>query len=167
MDNEKIKFPKVSKSIEDFILDEDGNITRNRLVAIGTMIVLMSLLTGLEVLAKHGSHRSHSSHESHSSTAYIRNHTNHASHSDHYSHSSHASHSSHTSHSNTASHSNSIYSAEGDVAYGPAVSDIPGVNVPQSNEQLVINNGMVMAIPTVPAAPQMPATSTAQDIKEL
>ena len=55
-------------------------------------------------------------------------HISHSNHDSHGSHSSHASHSSHTSHQNDAYHSNSLYSAEGDVAYGPTIWSVPGVN---------------------------------------
>jgi hypothetical protein len=122
MDEKEFKFPTIKKSIEDFIEDEDGNITRSKLVVIGTMIMVMSIMLSIDGYTKHGSHGSHSSH---SSTSYVRSHTSHESHSNH---GSHASHASHTSHSNTASHSNSLYSAEGDVSYGPSVSSIPSVH---------------------------------------
>jgi len=134
MKENDFKFPKIDKALTDFLNDEDGNIARNKLVSIGSLILLMSILSIDSVFAhgSHSSHSSHSSHKSHSSTAYIRDHTNHGSHSDHSSHSdhgSHSSHSSHTSHSNTSSHSNSLYSDEGDVTYGPKVSEIPKVTV--------------------------------------
>jgi len=116
-------FPTIRRSLESFIEDEEGNIPRNKLLAIGTVIVVMSLVFGSETLAAHGSHSSHSSHASHASTSY---HRSHSSHSDH---GSHASHGSHTSHSNTAIHSNSNYSAAGD--YGtplaPTAKSIAGV----------------------------------------
>lgn len=143
MKENDFKFPKVEKALTDFLNDEDGNIARNKLVSIGSLIMLMSLLSIDSVFAhgSHSSHSSHSSHKSHSSTAYIRDHTNHGSHSDHSSHSdhgSHSSHSSHTSHSNTSSHSNSLYSDEGDVTYGPKVSEIPKVTVlPIENNEIM------------------------------
>ena len=115
MDNEKKKFPGLKKTIDDFIEDDDGNITRDRLVSVGAMVMVMGILMGMSADAGHGSHQSHSS------VSYIRGH------SDHSDHGSHTSHDSHTSHSNTASHSNSLYSAEGDVSYGPSVSSIPSV----------------------------------------
>lgn len=119
-------FPSIKHSIADLIDDEDGNITRGKLLAIGTFIVLMSTLFCSETLAAHGSHSSHSSHSSHASTSY---HRSHSSHSQHGSHDSHSSHGSHTSHSNTATHSNSNYSARGDlgVAAAPTTSEIIGV----------------------------------------
>ena len=50
------KFPKIKKSIEDFIYEEEGNIPRNKVVALGTMILVMSLLMYDEVFAGHRSH---------------------------------------------------------------------------------------------------------------
>lgn len=163
---DKYKFPSIHKTIDDFINDEDGNITRSQLVTIGAMILVMSIMSSIDAYAKHGSHRSHGSHGSHSSTSYIRSHTNHGSHSDH---GSHESHSSHTSHSNTASHSNSLYSAEGDVSYGPSVSSIPSVtsgsqsNSPYTVEGVITRNmeseSLANAVlPIVPNAPDVPST---------
>lgn len=139
-DNDLI-FPKVNKALTDFLNDEDGNISRKRLVSIGSFILLMSIMNYDAVLA-HGSHVSHSSHESHSSTSYIRDHTNHSSHSDH---GSHSSHNSHTSHSNTASHSNSAYSSEGDVEYAPSISEIPEYSISP------IENGSVIDLSATPS----------------
>ena len=163
---EKYRFPSIQKTIDDFINDDDGNITRQQLVTIGAMILVMSIMSSIDAYAKHGSHRSHSSHTSHSSTSYIRSHTDHGSHSDH---GSHDSHSSHTSHSNTASHSNSLYSAEGDVSYGPSVSSIPSVTSgSQSNTPYTVAGEVTRsmdsealantALPLVPSAPDVPAT---------
>lgn len=151
MNEKDYKFPKIKKSIETFIDDQDGNITRSKLVTIGAMVVLMSMFATMDAYA---AHRSHSSHESHSSTSYIRSHTNHGSHFDH---GSHSSHSSHTSHSNTAFHSNSLYSSEGDVSYGPSVSKISTVNTtPQGNADFsssAQSNTLDMSIPAIPDAP--------------
>ena len=101
MDKEN-RFPKVVKSIENYLTDEEGNITRNKIVTVGSLAIILSMIYSMDVLARHGSHKSHSSHSSHSSTSYIRTHTNHVSHSDHHSHSSHT--------SSTSNHS-SNYSA--------------------------------------------------------
>lgn len=133
-------FPKVKRSIENLIEDEEGNIPTHRLLAIGTIIVLMSNFLAIESFAKHSSHKSHSSHSSHVSGS-------HGSHNNHGSHESHVSHGSHTSHSNTASHSNSNYSAAGD--YGtpkaPAASSITGIKVP------TISSTADVVLPTVNA----------------
>lgn len=172
MDN--YKFPSIKKTIDDFINDDDGNITRNQLVTIGAMILVMSIMSGIDAYAKHGSHRSHGSHGSHSSTSYIRDHSNHASHSDH---GSHESHSSHTSHSNTASHSNSLYSAEGDVSYGPSVSSIPSVTSgSQSNSSFIVDEAVTRNMdsealadamfPKVPNVPDVPATIGAEAFQD-
>lgn len=140
-DNDLI-FPKVNKALTDFLNDEDGNISRKRLVSIGSFILLMSIINFDTVFA-HRSHASHTSHSSHSSTSYIRDHTNHSSHSDH---GSHSSHNSHTSHSNTTSHSNSAYSTEGDVEYAPSISEIPEYSISP------IENGSVIDLSTAPLA---------------
>ena len=66
-------FPTIKKSLDDFIYDEEGNITRNKIVTIGTLVMIMSLLMYDEIFA---GHRSHSSHGSHSSNT----HSNHGSH---------------------------------------------------------------------------------------
>ena len=146
-------FPSFAKSIESLIEDEEGNIPGNKLLMLGTMVIILGSLLSSEVFAAHRSHSSHSSHSSHRSSSHSShgshssheshsnhgshsNHSNHGSHSSHGSHSnhsnhgSHSSHQSHTSHSNTVSHSNSLYSAEGDVTYSaPAASEVPGIAV--------------------------------------
>lgn len=57
-------FPEIKKSIEDFIYEEEGNITRNKVIAMGTMMLILSLMMYDEVFAAHRSHSSHSSHAS-------------------------------------------------------------------------------------------------------
>ena len=43
-------FPEIKKSIEDFIYEEEGNITRNKVIAMGTMMLILSLMMYDEVL---------------------------------------------------------------------------------------------------------------------
>lgn len=158
-------FPQIKKTIDDFISDEDGNITRSKLVTIGTMVLLMSVMAGIDVYA---THRSHSSHTSHSSTSYIRDHGNHGSHGSHSNHSNHSSHSSHTSHSNIATHSNSLYSAEGDVQYAPLVENIPGVSsVPQSNSPYIdsaLGGNLGKTLPTISGLKTIPKVEEIDDV---
>ena len=117
-------FPQIVKNIENLIEDEEGNIPGNKLLILGTMVIILGNMFAMDILAGHSSHRSHSSHSSHGSHSS----GSHGNHGNHGSHESHVSHQSHTSHSNTASHSNSLYSAEGDVTYSaPDVANIPGV----------------------------------------
>lgn len=99
MKNEII--PKIKHSIEDFLFEEEGNITRNKILTVGSMMILMGIVLSTEVFAGHSSHKSHSSHSSHSSGSS-------GGHSSHVSHSSHTSSAStHSSHGNTAAtHSN-------------------------------------------------------------
>lgn len=161
-------FPKLMKNIGDLIEDEEGNIPGNKLLMLGTMIIVLGNMLTMEAFAAHGSHRSHSSHRSSS-------HGNHSNHSNHGSHDSHVSHQSHTSHSNTSSHSNSLYSAEGDVTYSaPSASKVPGIAappvavtkdtfvLPEVNQNIELPNGT----PTSSILPALgvPATSVGTKI---
>lgn len=133
-------FPKLQKGIETLIEDEEGNIPGNKLLMLGTMVIILGSLFSTEAFAGHRSHSSHRSHTSHSSGSSGGGHGSHVSHESHQSHSSavdshsnhsnHASHASHTSHSSTGAHSNSRFSAEGDVSYGPSASAIKGISTP-------------------------------------
>lgn len=154
MKNKKdFEFPKFQKSITDFMNDEDGNISRGKLLSVSTMIVLLGTIFAMNVSAKHGSHGSHSSH---SSTSFRRNHSN--SHSSH--NNFHSSHSSHTSHSNTVAHSNSNYSAGGDYYTDPApkasVINESAIKVPVKNDFSMPVPDPNVTIPVVPSVSNMP-----------
>ena len=82
------QFPEIQKSIQHYLYEEEGNITRNKLLMVGSLAVVMSVLFAMDASAAHGSHGSHGSHSSHSS-------------------SSHASHASHESHVSSTTHSSS------------------------------------------------------------
>ena len=70
-------FPEIKKEVKDFLSEEEGNISRSKILTIGSLIVMMSVLLMDEVFAAHsshyssghGSHVSHASHESHASHA--------------------------------------------------------------------------------------------------
>ena len=137
MDN--FQFPHIAESIDQFLNDEEGSIPRNKILTVGSMIIILGVLMAGEAFAGHRSHSSHRSHQSHSSGS-GGGHESHVSHQSHESHSSsvdrhsnhnnHSNHISHTSHSNTGAHSNSRYSTEGDVVYGPSASSIDGITAP-------------------------------------
>ncbi|MCR5166804.1 MAG: His-Xaa-Ser repeat protein HxsA3 [Oscillospiraceae bacterium] len=112
MDEKKGVFPEIKKSICDFITEEEGSISRNKVIAIGALMLVMSTLMVTHVYAGHSSHRSHSSHSSHSSGSGGGGHGSHESHVSHSSHTSSTSHNSHSSnsHSNHSSHSNNTHS---------------------------------------------------------
>jgi len=146
-------FPKFQKSIENLIEDEEGNIPGKKLLVLGTMMVVLGTLLNMDAFAVHSSHSVHGSHDSHTSHA-SGSEGSQGSQDTHTNHSSHESHVSHTSHSNTSSHSNSLYSAEGDVTYSaPAASDISGVEaapvavaadtfkLPDVNQNIEVPNG--------------------------
>ena len=80
-------FPTIKKSLSSYLSDEEGNITRNKIITVGSLAIIMSIIYSMDVFARHSSHRSHSSHSSHSSGRG----------GGHYSHVSHVSHSSHIS----------------------------------------------------------------------
>lgn len=102
------QFPEIQKSIQNYLYEEEGNITRNKLLMVGSLAVLMSVLFALDASAGHSSHRSHSSHSSHSSGSHSSGHSSHTSHQSHTSSTTHSSHASstHSSHGSSAAHSN-------------------------------------------------------------
>ena len=102
--------PQVRNSIEQFLYEEEGKITRNKVLTVGSMMLIMGLLFATDVFADHSSHSSHSSHKSHSSHGSGSSGGGHGSHESHVSHGSHQSHSSgdgHSSHSSGTSASGS------------------------------------------------------------
>lgn len=74
-------FPDIPKSISDYLYEEEGNITRNKLLMVGSLSVVLSVLFALEADAGHGSHKSHKSHTSHSSGLHTQTDNSHSSHS--------------------------------------------------------------------------------------
>lgn len=147
-------FPKLERSLEDFLYEEEGNITRNKMVMVGSLVLVLSLLMYDEVFAGHRSHSSHSSHRSHSSGSG----GGHGSHSSHESHTSHvsgvtygthsnvATHGSHSNHANHASHSSESHYNNADASTGLhsntsvitpdeliSVADVSGILTPQNN----------------------------------
>ena len=93
IENNKL-IPKIHRKISDFLYEEEGNISRGKILTIGSLLLITGIIFSGEIFGAHSSHRSHSSHSSHKS------HSSHSSHSSgsHYSHSSHSN--SHSSHSN-------------------------------------------------------------------
>lgn len=139
MNNVEEMFPKFKKNISDLIEDEEGNIPGNKLLMLGTMIVVLGSMMQMDaVQAVHGSHKSHTSHSSHGS------------HGDHGSHSSHISRSNHSNHSNHASHSNGTsgtYTGSGSFAGGSS------------------SNSDASAAASVPTIKSAPATANADTFK--
>ena len=129
-------FPHIKKSIEDFVSDQEGNIPRNKVLTIGSMMLILSVLLADDAFAKHRSHSSHRSHKSHRSGGHV-SHFSHKSgttHSNHSSHSNHSNHSSHSSHSNThASHSNT-HSSHSNAA--PTLSALNAIKTPVNDTSL-------------------------------
>mgnify|MGYP001034554964 CR=1 FL=1 len=108
------KLNPIFQSISDFLYEEEANIDRKKIISIGTLLCLATILMATDVMAKHSSHRSHSSHSSHSSGGSSYHSSSHGSHQSHISHTSHESsqlHSSHASGSSTHSAHSSHSSA--------------------------------------------------------
>lgn len=63
------KFPELGHHIEQFLLEEEGTIPQNKLVAIGAFIMIFGIVLAQDLFASHRSHASHSSHSSHASHA--------------------------------------------------------------------------------------------------
>ena len=129
MDKDNI-FPTIKKGLEDFIQEEEGNISRSKVAMIGSrMVILGVMLADGSVYAAHRSHSSHSSHRSHSSHSSHRS----GSHSSHSSHSS-GSHSSHSSHSSGShsSHSSGSHSS----GSGKLNVSLPKMQTPQSTPDM-------------------------------
>ncbi len=105
-------FPHINESIENFLFDEEGNIPRSKIIAIGSMLVVMGILMTEDIYAAHRSHSTHRTHSSHRNNGHTTHysHTTHSSHvsSTHSTHSNHSTHSTHANHASHASHSNSV-----------------------------------------------------------
>lgn len=144
MNNVEEMFPKFKKNISDLIEDEEGNIPGNKLLMLGTMIVVLGSMMQMDaVQAVHGSHKSHVSHSSHGSGSS-------GGHGDHGSHTSHTSRANHSNHSNHASHSNGTSGAyNGSGSFGEGSS----------------SNSAASAAASVPTIKSAPATANADTFK--
>lgn len=177
MNNVEEMFPKFKKNISDLIEDEEGNIPGNKLLMLGTMIVVLGSMMQMDaVQAVHGSHKSHASHQSGSSGSH--GNANHSSHRSHSSHSSHSNHSNHASHSNGTSgtytgsgsfaggsSSNSAASAAASVLTiksAPATANADTFKLAGINQTIQLPNGTPAssAIPT----PAVPTSSSAAQV---
>lgn len=128
------RFPKIKKSIKDFFEDEDGSITRSKVLMIGGMVIILGMLLGDEVYAAHRTHYTHRTHSSHrTSTNKHGSHSSHVSshntHSDHYTHGSHSSHASHVSYTESSNYGSTNTASGRD---WPALSDVQSVEIPAS-----------------------------------
>lgn len=136
------QFPEIKKSIENYLYEEEGNITRNKLLMVGSLAVVMSVLFALDAEAGHRSHSSHRS-SSHGS-----GHGSHVSHQSHQSGTGHSSHSSGSHSSGGAAHSNTSAAA--------ATPTYPEVLVPQQTHDTPAMGNL-----PVPGIPALPDTATA------
>lgn len=63
----KLNLPEFKKSISDYLYKEEGFIQKEKLLTIGSLIILANIMLADDLYAAHYSHRSHSSHSSHGS----------------------------------------------------------------------------------------------------
>jgi len=129
------KFPKIKKSIQDFFDDQDGSITRSKVLMIGGMVIVFGMLLADEVYAAHRTHSTHRTHSSHrtsnnkhgSHNSHSSHSSSHGSHSDHYTHGSHSSHASHVSYTDSNNYG-STYTSSG--RSWPDLADIHSIETP-------------------------------------
>lgn len=176
------KFPKIKKSIKDFLNDEDGSITRNKVLMIGGMVLILGMLFSDEVFAAHRSHSSHRTHTSHrtsnaqhgSHNSHGSSHSTHSTHTNHATHGSHSSHASHVSYTeannygSTATMSGRAWPSLSDIqsieAPAPASADITamigGISVPESGSYLPqVHDG----VPEMQSPPDTPKLTTKKE----
>ena len=149
------QFPEIKKSIQNYLYEEEGNITRNKLLMVGSLAVVMSVLFALDAEA---GHRSHSSHSSHRSSSHGSGHGSHVSHQSHQSGSGHSSHSSssHSSHSSgSTAHSSAAHSNTSAAATTPTY---PEVLIPQQTHDTPAMG--TLPVPAIPALPDTASVST-------
>lgn len=149
------QFPEIKKSIQNYLYEEEGNITRNKLLMVGSLAVVMSVLFALDAEA---GHRSHSSHSSHRSSSHGSGHESHVSHQSHQSGSGHSSHSSssHSSHSSgSTAHSSAAHS---NTSAAVTMPTYPEVLVPQQTHDTPAMG--TLPVPAIPALPDTTSVST-------
>ena len=114
--------PQVKKDIYSFLSEEDGRITKQALLTVGSLLgfgALATIIGSNPVMASHsnsmtlahtgtyasGTHQHHSTHNTHSTHA---THHTHDTHSTHTTHATHATHATHTTHATHATHNTTI-----------------------------------------------------------
>ena len=133
------QFPEIKKSIQNYLYEEEGNITRNKLLMVGSLAVVMSVLFALDAEA---GHRSHSSHSSHRSSSHGSGHESHVSHQSHQSGSGHS--------SGSAAHNNTSAAV--------TMPTYPEVLVPQQTHDTPAMG--TLPVPAIPALPDTASVST-------
>ncbi len=146
------KFPKIKKSISDFFEDDDGSITRNKVLMIGGMILVLGLLLGEEIYAAHRTHSTHRTHSSHRTSnskhgSHSTHYSSHSTHSDHYTHGSHSSHASHVSYTESSNYGSTRTSTG---RAWPELSDIQSVETPTLTDITINDNLQVFSEDIIP-----------------
>jgi hypothetical protein len=98
-----MQFPKLKKKVNAFLLGEEGKISKNSILCVGSFLAGAAAMMALE--AQEAAAQSHGSNYAHvngldfqeNSGALMNSHDHHYNHTSHTSHASHASHGSHSS----------------------------------------------------------------------
>ena len=140
------KFPKIKKSICDFFEDDDGSITRNKVLMIGGMVLVLGVLLGEEIYAAHRTHYTHRTHSSHRTSnskhgSHSTHYTSHSTHSNHYTHGSHSSHASHVSYTESSNYGSTNTSTG---RAWPELSDIQSVDIPTATTMPALAESLEM-----------------------
>lgn len=148
-------FPQIKRSIENYLTEEEGNISRSKLLVIGSMVLLMGILYMQDAFAAHRSHSSHESHSSHSSGD--------GGHSSHESHTSHSSHSSgsdgYPSQSHSSGSGGSVASQANPASAAPeTMPNIPTPHVPPQNNFVTSTTPPQQPDLNIPGTPAFTAT---------
>lgn len=149
------QFPEIKKSIQNYLYEEEGNITRNKLLMVGSLAVVMSVLFALDAEA---GHRSHSSHSSHRSSSHGSGHESHVSHQSHQSGSGHSSHSSNSHGSHSSGSHSSGGAAHNNTSAAATTPTYPEVLIPQQTHDTPAMGKL--PVPAIPALPDTASLST-------
>ena len=124
----KIDYPRINKKIQDFMYEEEGNISRDKVLFIGSMLIILAAMVPSKVFAAHRSHSSHSSHSSHTSSARGGGHVSHESHE---SHQSHVSSSTGTGHSSSNVNNQTLNNSDSATVDSSSVDIAATIKTPQ------------------------------------
>lgn len=128
MENQ-FEYPHIKQSLSNFLYDEEGNIPRSKVLMVGAMVIVLSLMMVQDVYASHSSHRSHSSHSSHTSGDSGGGHASHAS--------------STTTHSNNpvTTPAPTPHSNHSNIA--PSIAEVNRVSTPFSSSEITRSNPQI------------------------
>jgi hypothetical protein len=156
-EDKKISFPVLKRSIEDFMYEEEGNITRNKMLTIGSMVLIMGIVLSQDVFAAHSSHSSHKSHSSSRTASSHSSHESHSSHSSSVTSSAGGSTSSYSYGGTSSSTSSNTYVEPTTVTTTEYVPAPSAIGVPKTPEPTTVSATVpeVNAVQAIPSTPDV------------